>query len=310
MKAKFSLSNLTTWRDYLFIVLGLTLYALGFTAFLLPEKVVIGGIAGISSIIYFATSKYIGPDVPVVSICNFTLNAILLIFAYRVVGKQFVVRTLFGVVVLSVLIGLFQPFFTEPIVKEAAFMNVIIGAILCGIGIGIIFTHNGSSGGSDIVAAMVAKHTNITVGRTLLYVDMVIISSSFLLFHSIEKILYGFVMLFIFTYVTDLMINSNRQAVQFTILSKKWIQIADVINNQAHRGCTVLDGIGWYTKEEVKVLLVFCRKIESVTIFRIVKSIDPDAFITQGNVNGVYGKGFDRMKVKIKSDHNKTHIEA
>lgn len=306
---KFSIGNLTTWRDYVFIVFGLMLYALGFTAFLLPEKIVIGGIAGISSIIYFATSNFISPEIPVVSICNFSLNAILLIIAYRIVGKQFVIRTLFGVVVLSLLIGLFQPFFTEPIVKQEVFMNVIIGAILCGIGIGLTFTHNGSSGGSDIIAAMVAKHTNITVGRTLLYVDMVIISSSFILFHSIEKILYGFVMLFIFTYVADLIINSNRQAVQFTILSKKWMKIADVINNKAHRGCTVINGIGWYTKEEVKILMVFCRKIESVTIFRIVKSIDPDAFITQGNVNGVYGKGFDRMKVRIKSEPNKTHIE-
>jgi uncharacterized membrane-anchored protein YitT (DUF2179 family) len=111
--------------------------------------------------------------------------------------------------------------------------------------------------------------------------------------------------------MADLMINTNRQAVQFTIISSKWESIADAINNDAHRGCTVLDGMGWYSKSSVKVLLVMCRKIESVKIFRIVKAIDNNAFITQGNVNGVYGMGFDEVKVKIQSqDKKRDDVEA
>ena len=130
---------------------------------------------------------------------------------------------------------------------------------------------------------------------------MTIISSSFFLFHNLDRVVYGFVVLVLAAYVADMVINTNRQAVQFTIFSKKWQEIATAINNDAKRGCTVLTGMGWYSKQEVKVLLVMCRKIESVTIARIIKSIDPDAFTTQGNVNGVYGKGFDVLKVKMKS---------
>ena len=117
---------------------------------------------------------------------------------------------------------------------------------------------------------------------------------------SIPRILYGWVTIFIYSYITDLLINTNRQATQFIIFSSKWEQIADAVNQHAHRGVTVLDGMGWYTKHNVKILMVWCRKIESVTIFRIVKTVDNDAFITQANVNGVYGRGFDKVKVKMK----------
>jgi uncharacterized membrane-anchored protein YitT (DUF2179 family) len=113
------------------------------------------------------------------------------------------------------------------------------------------------------------------------------------------------VVLFIASWVADQIINTNRQAVQFTIFSPLWEEIATAINNEANRGCTVLDGTGWYSKKNVKVLLVMCRKIESVTIFRIIKSIDKDAFITQANVNGVYGQGFDQIKLKIKPEEER-----
>lgn len=171
---------------------------------------------------------------------------------------------------------------------------------MCGVGIGIVFTHNGSTGGTDIVAAMVSKHTNVSIGRTMIYVDFLIVSSSYLVFHRFDNIVYGLVVTFLASFMADQVINTNRRAVQFTIISKHWEAIANAINNEAHRGCTVLNGMGWYSRHEVKVLLVMCRKIESVTIFRIVKSVDKDAFITQANVNGVYGQGFDMVKLKMK----------
>ena len=145
---------------------------------------------------------------------------------------------------------------------------------------------------------MVSKSSNVTIGRTMLYVDVVIISSSYLLFHSIDKIVYGYVTLLVISTVCDYVINTNRQAVQFTIFSEKWAEIADAIISEAHRGCTLLHGTGWYTKHDVKMLLVMCRKIEAISIFRIIKSIDPHAFVTQANVNGVYGQGFDEEKMK------------
>lgn len=281
-------------KDYIMIVVGLALYAFGFTAFILPEKVVSGGLAGVASLIYF---KF---GIPV-AITNYTLNVLLLLMAFRVVGRTFVIRTVFGFSVISLFFGVMQPLFPHPFVSGQPFMNIILGSIMCGLGVGLAFIHNGSTGGTDIVAAMVSKRTNVTIGRMILYTDVFIISSSYLLFHSIDKIVYGFVILLVVAFVCDYVINTNRQAVQFTIISEKWEEIANSINNEAHRGCTMLHGTGWYTKRDVKLLIVMCRKIESVTIFRIIKSIDKNAFITQANVNGVYGVGFDEVKVKLHS---------
>lgn len=288
-----------TAKDYIFITIGIALYAFGFSAFIFPEKVVIGGLAGLGTIVYFLTG------IPV-AITQYALNLLLLACAYKIVGKQFVMGTLYGATMISVFIGVFTPIFEGGIVHEP-FMNIVIGGVLCGLGIGTAFVHNGSTGGTDIVAAMVAKHSNVTIGRMILYTDVVIISSSFFLFHHLETMVYGFVVLFLVSYVTDMVVNTNRQAVEFTIFSSHWEEIATAINNDAHRGCTVLTGEGWYSKKEVKVLLVMCRKIEAVTISRIIKTIDPLAFVTQANVNGVYGKGFDELKVKMRApSHSKT----
>lgn len=270
----------------------MAIFAFGFSAFILPQKVVIGGLAGISTIVYFITG------IPV-AVTSYAINLSLLAVAYKIVGKRFVFGTIYGATMSSVWIGIFQPLFASGLVEGEPFMNVVIGGIICGFGIGLTFTHNGSSGGTDIIAAIVTKHTNVTIGRVMLYCDVVIISSSYLLFHEIDKVVYGFVVLFLVSFIIDMVINTNRQAVQFTIFSSKWKEIANAINNDANRGCTVIDGMGWYSKQPVKMLIVMCRKIESVTIFRIIKSIDSEALVTQANVNGVYGKGFDQIKVKL-----------
>ena len=301
-----SLDKINLWRttrDYIFITLGMAIYALGFCAFILPQKVVIGGVAGLGTIAYFTLG------VPV-AVAQYALNLMLLAIAYRVVGKKFVLGTIFGATMISVWVGIFQPLFEGVRITDEPFMNIVIGGILAGIGVGVAFTHNGSSGGTDIVAAMVSKHTNVSVGRTMLYTDFFIISSSYFIFHKLDLVVYGFIVLALTSYTADMTINTNRQAVQFTIFSKKWQEIATAINNEAKRGCTVLTGMGWYSKQEVKVLLVMCRKIEAVTISRIIKSIDPLAFTTQANVNGVYGKGFDELKVKMKTPshaHSEEH---
>ncbi|MDE6197148.1 MAG: YitT family protein [Muribaculaceae bacterium] len=300
----FSKTNMwRTTRDYVFITFGMALYAFGFCGFILPEKVVIGGLAGIGTIVYFVTG------IPV-AITQYALNLLLLAIAYKVVGKKFVMGTIYGATMISVFVAIFQPLLADGFTHEP-FMNVVIGGICAGLGVGIAFTHNGSSGGTDIVAAMVSKYTNVSIGRTMLYTDVFIISSSYFIFKQIDLVVYGFVVLVLVSYVADMVINTNRQAVQFTIFSTKWEEIATAINNEAKRGCTVLSGMGWYSKKEVKVLLVMCRKIESVTISRIIKSIDPQAFTTQANVNGVYGKGFDELKVRMKEpDHQHAQADA
>ncbi len=298
---------LTNAKDYLIIILSLAIGSLGFTAFVLPHGVVMGGLTGVGTLVYFAS----GGTIPV-AITQYACNLLLLAIAFRIVGKKFVLRTIFGATIFSLFIGLFENIFMamdEPLIKETS-VSIVLGGILCGIGIGSVFLHNGSTGGTDIVAAMVSKLSNQSIGRTMIYTDMLIVSMSiFLPFEGtieerlqerIPMIVYGLMITYVIAFMTDLLINTNRQAVQFTIFSRKWEEIATAINQDAHRGVTVIDGKGWYSKEEVKVLMVWCRKIESVTIFRIVKSIDKDAFIAQSNANGVYGKGFDVMKVKIK----------
>lgn len=286
-------------KDYFLISLGIAVYAFGFSAFINPEHVMIGGMAGFGQLVYYFTLGIFDFGIPI-AITMYVGNLILLAMAWKMVGSTFVVRTVFGATVISLAIGIMQPFFTEPIIPNQTFMNVLIGAILCGIGVGFAFVHNGSTGGTDIVAAMVAKKTNVSVGRTMQMCDFCIVGTSYLLFHQIDGVVFGFVVLFIVSFVADQMISTNRQAVQFTIFSDKWEEIATAVNNMAHRGCTIIDGTGWYSKKPMKILLVMCRKIESVTIFRIIKSIDNNAFITQANVNGVYGNGFDEIKLKMK----------
>ena len=295
---------MTGVKDYLFIVLGILIYGIAFTAFILPHGIVIGGVSGVATLVYFATNGVIP-----VAVSQYGCNLILLALAFRIVGRTFVLRTIFGATVASLFIGIFESFFMglgHPLIEDIS-MSAVLGAILCGVSVGIVFIHNGSTGGTDIVAAMVSK---VSIGRTMIFVDMIIVTSSLLLPYDgtlaerlnarVPLVVYGLVMTFIIAYMADMIINTNRQATQFIIFSHKWAEIADRINSEARRGVTVLDGEGWYSKQKVKVLMVWCRKIESVTIFRIVKSMDDNAFITQTKVNGVYGKGFDTMRVKMK----------
>ncbi|MDD6228572.1 MAG: YitT family protein [Bacteroidales bacterium] len=300
-------SMLVNSKDYLMIILGLLCYSLGFSAFILPHKVVIGGLAGVGTLVYFATDGFIP-----VAVTQFVCNLLLLACAYKLVGRQFVLRTLFGVIVVALGIGSTEGFFMglgHPLVPDRV-VSIVLGGILCGVGVGTSFIHNGSSGGTDIVAAMVSKFSNVSVGRTMIYVDFFIVSLSILLpFEGtwgeriearVPTIVYGITVTFVVSYVCDQIINGNRRATQFYIFSPKWREIADKILSEANRGCTIIDGQGWFTKHDVKIVMVYCRKIESVTIFRIIKSIDNDAFVSQGNVNGVYGKGFDHVKIKMK----------
>ncbi len=310
-------SLMTNSKDYVFIIFGLMLYAFGFTAFILPHKIVIGGMAGVGTLVYFATNGLIS-----VGVTSYVLNLVLLAMAYKIVGRKFVLRTIFGVTIVSFGIGFLESVFMSlghPIIPDRV-VSVVLGAMLCGIGVGTAFNHNGSSGGTDIIAAMVSKVSNVSIGRTMIYVDMCIVSASLLLpfdgtFEQrvearVPTMVYGFMVTLIVSYVCDMLINTNRQAAQFIIFSPKWEEIADRINSEAHRGCTVLDGEGWYSKQNIKILLVFSRKIEAVTIFRIIKSVDENAFVTQGAVNGVYGKGFDKVKIRMKKPKAPKAIDA
>jgi len=285
-----------TWidvREYIFIAFGLFLYAGAWKAFLLPHQITGGGATGVGALVYYATG------IPI-SITYFSINAVLLIIAIRTIGLKFSLRTIYGVAVLTFFFSILPQAVQGTFVgKDDNFMACVIGGLLSGVGIGIVFLANGSSGGTDIIAKVVNKYRNITLGRILLYCDVLIICSSyFLKFGSIERIVYGLTTMAITTIAVDMVINGVRQSVQFFIFSKEYEQIATRINIDVHRGVTILDGMGWYSKEPVKVITVVARKNESIKIFRIVKDIDPNAFISQSSAIGVYGEGFDIIKGK------------
>ena len=280
-------------REYLFIAFGLFLYAGAWKAFLLPHQITGGGVTGIGALTYYATG------IPI-SVTYFSINAVLLLISIRTVGLKFSLRTIYGVAIMTFFFSILPQAVPGTFVGvDDNFMACIIGGLLSGAGIGIVFLANGSSGGTDIIAKVVNKYRNITLGRILLYCDVLIISSSYFLeIGSIERIVYGLTALTVTTLAVDMVINGVRQSVQFFIFSKEYEQIATRINIEVHRGVTILDGMGWYSKEPVKVITVIARKNESIKIFRIVKEIDPNAFISQSSAIGVYGEGFDVIKAK------------
>lgn len=293
-------------NDYFMIVLGLLVLAFGYSAFLVPNNVVTGGVTGISTIIYFATNKTIN-----IAYFNYGLNIILLAMALRSVGKQFVWRTIFGGTIFSLFLFVLTPLFKDgPIVPGQPFMCVVVGSVICGLGLGLVYSHNGSSAGTDIIAAMVNRHWNVSFGNMMLICDLCVVSSSWFLFHDVPSLMFGYVFLVLNSVCSDVAINYRFRSVQFLIFSEKWQDIANAINNDAHRGCTMLHGTGWYTKTDVKILLVVCRRYESTQVQRIIKAIDPDAFISMTMTNGVFGKGFDEMKVRLKKYHPKLTDET
>ncbi len=300
-------------KDYVFITLGLLLYTVGWTAFLLPYEIVTGGVTGVSAIIFYATNAN-GHGIPIMY-SYFILNAILLVVALKVLGWRFLIKTIYAIFALSAMLGIAQAIMTNPdgsmihLLSDQDFMSLIIGCCMTGTALAIVFLHNGSTGGTDIVAAVVNKYHNMSLGTVLILVDLVIIGSSFPMFifardftitEAIYKIVFGLCTMVVENFVLDYVMNSRRESVQFLIFSRKYQEIANAIGTNMQHGVTILDGHGWYTGQEMKVLCILARKRESVNMFRLIKSIDPNAFVSQSSVIGVYGEGFDEMKVKIK----------
>ena len=251
-------------QDYLMILLGTLLYGFGFNAFILSNEIITGGVSGICALIFFASNEIIP-----VSVSYFVINVVLLLAALKILGLKFLIKTIFGVFSLSASLSFFEWLLKgQPLLHDQPFMSIIIGAFLCGAGLGLVFSANGSTGGTDIVGAIVNKYKNISIGRALLFCDFIIIGSSFFLFHDVEKIVFGFVEMFVSNYIIDAVLNGNRQSVQFLIFSQKYDEIAERIIHDLDRGCTILDGVGGYSRKPVKVVVLLAKKSESVSIFR------------------------------------------
>ena len=284
-------------KDYLGLLLGITIYAVGFTCFVLPYQITTGGLSGIAALIFYATGFP-------VQYTYLLVNCVLIIAAIKELGFRFCIKTIVGIAALTFMLGFLQEVIKDDqgklpcILGDQTFMACVLGGCMQGIGLAIIFLNNGSTGGTDIIAAIVNKYKDITLGRMLMYCDILIVSSCYFVFHDLQKVVFGFAILIISMLMLDYFMNSARQSVQFLIFSKKYEEIAEAINTKLDRGVTVMNGEGWYSKEPCHVLVVLAKKNEGINIFRLINHIDPNAFVSQSNVVGVYGEGFDRIKVK------------
>lgn len=284
--------------DYLQISAATMAYAVAVSFFLLPYKLTTGGVAGIGALVYYMTGFEVQNTYLII-------NALLLVFAIKELGWGFCLKTVYGVGFLSFALWLGQRVYemsgSPMIVGDQLSMACLIGAILEGVALAFCFLAGGSTGGTDIIAAIVNKYRNMSLGTLIMLMDIVIISSCYFVFHDIQRVIFGFVLLIVSSISLDYCINRNRQAVEFKIFSRNPKAIAEAIIKSG-RGVTLLDGQGYYTKSERKVILSVVRKREQMYWLKMIKSIDPFAFVTMANVSGVWGEGFDVMKVREKSN--------
>lgn len=299
-------------KEYALIALGILLYVTGWNLFLIPNNLVGGGVSGVAAIVQYATRGFIK-----IGTTYFFVNAVLLVIAMFILGKSFGGKTVFAVILASIGLNALQGLIPQEIcqtlaVENGKLMSTIMGGILVGVGIGMTMSQGGSTGGTDIIALIVNKYRNVSPGRMIMWMDVVIILSSMLVpsysadgellpwTEKITTVVYGFILVAVNSTVIDMYLSGSRQSVQLFILSHKYAEIADQITHNLHRGVTVLDGKGWYTKQSTEVLMVLTRKSDLSILLKLVKSIDSNAFLSVSSVSGVYGKGFDQIKEKVK----------
>ncbi|MBO5803840.1 MAG: YitT family protein [Bacteroidales bacterium] len=291
---------LTVLKEYIIITLGLLCYTAGWCIFIIPHEMVGGGVSGIGALIYYATGFP-------VSYSYFIINFVLLLIALKVLGKGFGFKTVFAIVMASLFFKILpdiipQSFIDEIAISNGKLMSAIIGGAISGVGITLTFSQGGSTGGTDIIALMITKYRNVSPGKIILYLDIIIIASSLLLPNDLNmgakfaNVVYGYMVTGLCASTLDLLLSGMKQSIQMFIFSKNYAAIADRISNELRRGVTVLDGQGWFSKQNGKVLLVIAKKTDMNFLYKIVKEEDKDAFMSEGSVRGVYGQGFDQIK--------------
>ncbi len=282
--------NYSELKSLVVITIGMAIYTFSWSAFLIPSGIIGGGVSGIGTLIYFASEKAIP-----VGYSYFIINSFLILIALKILGSKFGVKTVYAIIVGSIMFSVLPKLIPEPLVNEK-FMAAIIGGALSGVGVGITISQGGSSGGTDIIAMIINKYRNISPGRIILYLDIFIIASSYIVFKDVPTIVYGYVVMSITAYAIDMVISGSKQSAQLFIISAEYEKIADEITGTMNRGVSVLDATGWYSKENKKIVMVIVRKHEAQSIFRLVKQIDGNAFISMGSVMGVFGLGFEEIR--------------
>lgn len=292
-------------KNYLMITLGLTLYAFTWKFFMAPYQFVTGGITGVGGIVEYTTGI-------AMQYTYFVINIVLIIIAIQQLGLKFCIKTVYAILIMTLMLEIFDVIFQtcptayEILGPDKQLEACIVGSIFIGMGIAFCFLSNGSTGGVDIIAAIVNKYKDISFGRAMLYVDSCIIISSFFIIPSenismsIQKVFYGFINLVIVNVSLDYMVNSNRHSVQFFIFSNKYDEISYYITRYLKRGVTLLDSVGYYSGKEGKVITTIVSGKQSNQILSAIKQIDPNAIVSQSKVMAAYGLGFDKIKVKSK----------
>ena len=301
------------WRDLLVVFAGVLIYTVGFSFLIYPQRVTTGGLMGISNIITIITG--IKVDIP-----YNIINISLLLIAFLFLDKNFFIKTLIGIGLLAIFIPIatrtaipdprVEELWHLMILKDQPLLALILGSMMCGLGLGLIFSVNGSSGGTDVIVALISKYRNMSFGRIFVAVDGTVVLFSYFAnvyladikidaLVAFDKLVMSFIEVVLLAMTMDWYTSGNKQSIQFMIFSSKYQEINDAITSRLRRGCTILDATGGYTGQTQKVLLVVVRKQQSVAISRIIEEIDPKAFVSQGAVKGVYGEGFESLK-KIK----------
>lgn len=292
---KSSLSKLL--KTYFVISLGLFVYVFAWKAFLIPNEIVGGGATGVATVLYYLSGKLIP-----VQYGFFGINTILVIVGMKVLGTSFGTKTIYGILFTFSMLAIFpEPeIITRSFVESDKLLCAIIGGIISGAGIAITFSQGGSAGGTDIIAWIFNKYRDVSPGKIFLYSDLIIVGSSFFISWDFRTVVYGYVVMAVFSYSVDLLLSGSKQSVQIFIFSNKYDAIAAKINHELKRGVTALHATGWYSQEDRRVLVVMARKYELSLLYQIIKSIDEEALISVANVMGVFGKGFDPLKTKIR----------
>lgn len=282
--------------SYVVITLGLMLYTFGWSAFMLPMKIVGGGVSGMSAILYYA----VGIHIPI-GVLNFVFNAILVAIGFKLLGSKFGANTIYGIIMSSLCFILWQQVLHVDtwfdVEHFGVFMCAVLGGFCCGAGIGLSFIMGGNSGGTDIIALIVCKYHNVSPGRVIMLIDVVIIGCSFFVSHRLDNVVCGYVVMVTMTYVLDMVLDGNKQSYQIMVFSARNKEIGDAITSEIGRGVTLLDGEGGYTHQPTKVLIVMAHKTDKSNVMHIIHRIDENAFVSVSKTQGVYGRNFEKIKL-------------
>lgn len=287
-------------RDYLMVAIGTFIYSIGVTLFLLPYQLATGGLAGISAIIYYGTGIEI-------EVSYALLNLALLACGAKFLGLKFCLKSIWGFGLITFWLWLCQRILEDPVTHQLpnllgnndVFLACIIVALMEGLALAICFHYHGSTGGTDIIILTINKFWDVSLGTLMIIIDVIIVTSSYIVLHDPKKVIFGYVILALSGITLDYITRKFNQSVVFHIFSRNYKPIADALN-KAGFGVTVLDGFGWYTKTERKVLMCVSTKRYSHEVMEETKRVDPTAFVSVVNAQEVYGEGFATMKTKIK----------